>query len=55
MANSAKNLITGDDGQKIMWSRTRQLVVKEKDSHVIFLVTASDGVPRGLDVHRPSL
>ncbi|KAK3735929.1 hypothetical protein RRG08_064521 [Elysia crispata] len=35
-----------------MWSRTRQLVVKEEDPHAIFLTTAYDGIPRKLDVNR---
>ncbi|GFO06072.1 hypothetical protein PoB_003257700 [Plakobranchus ocellatus] len=31
MSNNMKNLAIGDDGQKIMWSRTRQLFVMEED------------------------
>ncbi|GFN81312.1 hypothetical protein PoB_000781800 [Plakobranchus ocellatus] len=52
MSNKVTNLAIGDDGQKIMWSRNRQLFVMEEDPHAIFLATAYGGVPRKMDVYR---
>ncbi|GFN78539.1 hypothetical protein PoB_000504500 [Plakobranchus ocellatus] len=52
MSNNVPNLAISDDGQKIMWSRTRQLFVIEEDPHAIFLATAYGGVPRRMDVYR---
>ncbi|GFO41701.1 hypothetical protein PoB_006820600 [Plakobranchus ocellatus] len=52
MSNNVTNLAIGDDWQKIMWSRIRQLFVMEKDPHAIFLATAYGGVTRRMDVYR---
>ncbi|GFO36594.1 serine/threonine-protein kinase ulk4 [Plakobranchus ocellatus] len=52
MSNNVKNLAIDGDGQKIMWSRTRQLFVMKEDHHAIFLATAYGGVPKRKDVYR---
>ncbi|GFN76018.1 hypothetical protein PoB_000252400 [Plakobranchus ocellatus] len=43
MSNNVKSLAIGDDGQKIMWSRTRKPSAMKEDPHTIFLATAYGG------------
>ncbi|GFO45997.1 hypothetical protein PoB_007250200 [Plakobranchus ocellatus] len=52
MSNNVTDLAIDDDGQKIMWSRTRQLFIMEEDPHAIFFATAYGGVPRRMAVYR---
>ena len=45
---------TDDNGEKIMWSKTRQLVVSIEDPSAMLISTAYGGIPKRLDLHRRS-
>ena len=54
MSSSAKNMSTDDNGEKIMWSKTRQLVVSIEDPSAMLISTAYGGILKRLDLHRRS-
>ena len=52
MASGLKNLTTNDDGQKVLWTKVRQVTVKGDDPNAVYLATEYNGENQRLNFFR---
>ena len=52
MSSKVRNLNMDDSGNKISWSKVRQVVSKVDDPSALYIKTSYNGQPQGLDLNR---